>query len=263
VGASLSTAGVVFQALLRNPLAEPYILGVSGGAAVGAILSIILGLSVISLATPLLAISGAALTVFLVFAIGKSKGRTDSTTLLLAGVIVNAFFSAVIMFLLSLSKSSDLHSIAFWLMGDLGAANKMKIALISSFSFFGTGLVYTYARSLNLIVSGEETALQLGIDVERTKTILIIAASAITGFAVAFSGIIGFVGLIIPHVMRMLFGPDHRLLIPAAFFCGASFLVAADTVARTVLPSVELPVGVITALCGAPYFIFLLKRRSL
>lgn len=262
VGAALSVAGVIFQALLRNPLADPYILGISGGSAVGAIIGIIIGIGTVPFAIPGLAFLGAVTTVILVFFIGRSNKELHSTTLLLAGVIVNAFFSAVIMFLLSISTNTELHSITFWLMGDLTLSSWFKIMFVTILLFLGIAVIYTYARSLNLIVTGEETALQLGVNVERTKVVLFMAGSLLTAVAVSFSGIIGFVGLIIPHMMRMIFGPDHRLLLPASFLFGASFLVVADTIARTIIPQTELPVGVITAMCGAPYFIYLLRRRS-
>ncbi len=262
VGASLSAAGVIFQALLRNPLADPFILGVSGGSAVGAIIGIIIGLGSVPFGIPGLAFLGAVITVILVFLIGKNNKELHSNTLLLAGVIVNAFFSAIIMFLISISTNTDLHNITFWLMGDLSLATWVKILFVSILLLFGFAIIYSYARPLNLIVTGEETAMQLGVNVERTKIILFLAGSLVTALAVSFSGIIGFVGLIIPHIMRMLLGPDHRLLLPASFLFGASFLVVADTIARTVIPHSELPVGVITAICGAPYFIYLLRRRS-
>ena len=262
VGASLSAAGVIFQALLRNPLADPFILGVSGGSAVGAIIGIIIGLGSVPFGIPGLAFLGAVITVVLVFLIGKTNKELHSNTLLLAGVIVNAFFSAIIMFLISISRNADLHNITFWLMGDLSLATWIKILFVSVLLLFGFAIIYSYARPLNLIVTGEETAMQLGVNVERTKIILFLAGSLVTALAVSFSGIIGFVGLIIPHIMRMLLGPDHRLLLPASFLFGASFLVMADTIARTVIPHSELPVGVITAICGAPYFIYLLRRRS-
>jgi len=263
VGAALSGAGVIFQALLRNPLADPYILGISGGSAVGAIIGILIGIGAVPFAIPGLAFLGAATTVILVFFIGRSNRELHSTTLLLAGVIVNAFFSAIIMFMLSISTNTELHSITFWLMGDLTLSSWFKILFVAILLFMGFAIIYTYARSLNLIVTGEETALQLGVDVERTKIVLFMAGSLLTAVAVSFSGIIGFVGLIIPHMMRMIFGPDHRLLLPASFLFGASFLVVADTIARTIIPHTELPVGVITAMCGAPYFIYLLRRRSI
>ena len=262
VGASLSAAGVIFQALLRNPLADPFILGISGGSAVGAIIGIIIGLGSVPFGIPGLAFLGAVITVILVFLIGKTNKELHSNTLLLAGVIVNAFFSAIIMFLISISTNTNLHNITFWLMGDLSLATWIKILFVSVLLLFGFAIIYSYARPLNLIVTGEETAMQLGVNVERTKIILFLAGSLVTALAVSFSGIIGFVGLIIPHIMRMLLGPDHRLLLPASFLFGASFLVLADTIARTVIPHSELPVGVITAICGAPYFIYLLRRRS-
>lgn len=262
VGASLSCAGVIFQALLRNPLADPFILGISGGSAVGAIIGIMLGLGSVPFGIPGLAFLGAVLTVILIFVVGKSGRELRSTTLLLAGVIVNAFFSAVIMFLISISSSADLHTITFWMMGNLGLVDWPTIAFEGILLFFGFAVIYSYARPLNLIVIGEETAMQLGVSVERAKIVLLLAASLITGLAVAFSGIIGFVGLVIPHIMRMLLGPDHRLLLPASLLSGASFLMITDTIARTLIPHSELPAGVITALLGAPYFIYLLRRRS-
>ena len=261
VGAALSSAGVVFQALLRNPLAEPYILGISGGAAVGAIIGIV-AIGSLPFCVPLLAFGGAVLTVLLVFLIGGAGRGLNSNTLLLAGVIINAFFSAVIMFLVSLSGSADLHTITFWLMGNLSVVRPGEIVLGGILLAAGFFIVYAHARTLNMIVTGEETALQLGVEVERVKIRLLVASSVITAAAVAFSGIIGFVGLIIPHIMRMIFGSDHRLLLPASFLFGASFLIIADTLARTVMPFTELPVGVITAICGAPYFIYLLRRRT-
>ncbi len=260
VGAALSMAGVVFQALLRNPLADPYILGISGGAAVGAIIGILIGASLLPLGIPGLAFLGAVLTVIIVFGIARTGAQLRSNTLLLAGVIVNAFFSAIIMFLISTSTSSDVHNVMFWLMGDLSLATTGEIVLTGTILLAGFAVLYTYARPMNLIVVSEETALQLGINVEKAKKILFVAASLITGVAVSVSGIIGFVGLVIPHLMRMVLGPDHRMLLPASFLFGASFLVVADTIARTLMAPGELPVGVITAICGAPYFIYLLRK---
>jgi len=263
VGAALSTAGVVFQGILRNPLADPYILGVSGGSAVGAIIGILIGAGAIPFGIPALAFLGAVMTVSLVFAIGHRDGGLDSNILLLAGVIVNAFFSALIMFFIATSSSADLHTITFWLMGDMGMADGGKIVIMVLLLAAGAGVVYCYARPLNLIVAGEETALHLGVDVKRTKIILFFAGSLITAVAVSFAGMIGFVGLVIPHMMRMVLGTDHRLLLPASFLFGASFMVIADMVARVLLAGMELPVGVITALCGAPYFVYLLRTRRM
>jgi iron complex transport system permease protein len=261
VGAALSAAGVVYQGLLCNPLADPYILGISGGSAVGAIIAIITGASLIPLGIPGLAFFGALFTIFLVYGIAGTKKELHSTTLLLAGVIVNAFFSAVIMFLISTTSGRNLHSVMFWLMGDLSLAEWNEITMAGLFLIIGFTVIYSYSRHLNLIVAGEDTAMQLGVNVEHTKKILLLTASLITGVAVSVSGIIGFVGLIIPHIMRMLFGSDHRLLLPSSALFGASFLIVADTIARTIIAPAELPVGVITALCGAPYFIYLLRRK--
>ncbi len=262
VGAALSVAGVVFQGLLRNPLADPYILGISGGSAVGAIIAILTGLNIFLFGIPGMAFMGALITILMVYGIAKTKKEIHSTTLLLAGVIVNAFFSAIIMFLISTTGERDLHSVMFWLMGDLSLSEWKEIILTGLFLMIGLTVIYSYSRHLNLIVTGEETAMQLGVNVERTKKILLVAASLITGVAVSVSGIIGFVGLIIPHMMRMLLGSDHRLLLPASALFGCSFLIVADTVARTIISPAELPVGVITALCGAPYFIYLLRRKA-
>lgn len=262
VGASLSVAGVVFQALLRNPLADPYILGISGGAALGGIVGIIIGSALGSWGIPGLSFLGAVLTIFLVFGIAGKSSEPGSNTLLLAGVIVNAFFSALIMFVISTSGSTSLPSIMSWMMGDLSVAGETRLTASGLILISASGLIYYYSNTLNLIVAGEETAQHLGVPVERVKRLLLVAASLITAAAVSVSGIIGFVGLVIPHMMRIVFGSDHRLLLPASFFFGASFLLIADTVARTALAPAELPVGVITALCGAPYFIYLLRRRG-
>jgi iron complex transport system permease protein len=262
VGASLSASGVVFQALLRNPLADPYVLGISGGSALGAIIGIVIGAGSYYLGVPLLAFGGALVTVFLVFVLaGGSRGMLLDNSLLLSGVIVNSFFSAAILFSLSIVNSMELHSISFWLMGDLSRVSFGEITAAAVFLAVGFALLYGQARKLNLMVQGEETALQLGVNVQNTKYLLLVITSLMTSIAVSFAGIIGFVGIMVPHMMRLAFGSDHRLLLPAAALFGASFLVAADTIARVILAPAELPVGVITALCGAPYFIFLMKRK--
>ena len=262
-GASLALAGAVFQALLRNPLADPYVLGISGGSAVGAIIGIMIGAGLLPGGVAATAFSGAMLAIFLVFGIAGKKKTLPTNTLLLAGVIVNAFFSALIMFLISLSSRSELHNVLFWLMGDLSLASRGEIILTGVFIVAAFAVIYREAKSLNLLVMGEETALQLGVSVERTKKRLFWAASLLTAVAVSSSGIIGFVGLLVPHMMRLLFGSDHRLLLPASALFGASFLAAADSIARTVTAPTELPVGVITALCGAPFFIYLLRKRTI
>jgi len=180
--------------------------------------------------------------------------------MLLAGVIINAFFSALIMLALSLSSHADLQKITFWLMGNLSLADPDEILLTGLVLVAGFSIAYLYARSLNLISLGEETALHLGVAVGQTRIVLLLSGSLLTAVAVAFSGTVGFVGLIIPHMMRMLLGADHRLLLPASLLFGASFLILADTLARTAIPDMELPVGVVTALCGSPYFLYLLRK---
>lgn len=262
VGAALSTAGVVYQALLRNPLADPYILGVSGGASAGAVAGILLGASTVPFGTPLLAFAGALAATFLVFGTARKNASLSSNTLILAGVIVNAFTSALVFFFLSISSSSEVHNVVFWIMGDLGIASEKDIGLVALVLLAAFILIYAHARSLNLLVVGEETALRLGVSVESTKKILLAAASVLTAAAVSFCGTIGFVGLIIPHMMRMLLGADHRLLLPASLLFGGAFLIAADTLSRTLLAPSEMPVGVVTAFCGAPFFIYLLRKRS-
>jgi len=261
VGFTLSLGGVVFQALLRNPLAEPFILGVSSGAAVGAITGIVFGLG-FNLGVPLLSFLGALLTISLVMGISSRHGGLESSTLLLTGVIVNAFFTAVIMFFIATTSDSRLHSILFWLYGDLSQSRYVHLSIGLPPILIVSAIIYFFSRHLNLIVGGEDSALQMGVQVELLKWILFLGVSLMTGMVVSFSGIIGFVGLIVPHLMRMFLGPDHRLLIPASALGGAIFLIAADTLARMILSPSELPVGVITAFLGAPFFIYLLKQRG-
>src|SRR3972149_6445421 len=262
VGAGLSVSGATFQALLRNPLADPYILGVSSGAAVGAILAILLGLGTFSFGLPLASFLGALLTILVVFYFGRQDGKIHPNTLLLAGVITGSFLSALIMFFISVSRREELHTIIFWLMGDFSFSNARAILVIFPYILLGVVLLYLRSRHLNLILSGEETAIQLGVDVEKLKLISYLSASLITAASVSVCGLIGFVGLIIPHSARLIFGPDHRLLIPSAALIGASFLIASDTFARTLLAPTELPVGVITAAFGGPFFIYLLMSRK-
>lgn len=263
VGCALSVAGSLFQALLRNPLADPYVLGVSSGSAVGAVLAMILGLAATSFGLPLASFAGAIGTVMIVFYVGSMGRRVHTNTLLLAGVIINAFFGAVLMFLISISRTEALHSIIFWLMGDFSFADYQRVILAFPYIFAGVLLAYFLARRLNLILAGEDEALQLGVDVERLKKYTYALASLVTAAAVSVCGLIGFVGLMIPHMIRLVLGSDHRLLIPAAALWGATFLVICDTLARSILAPTELPVGVITAAFGAPFFIYLLKTRSM
>lgn len=261
VGAGLSVSGAAFQALLRNPLADPYILGVSSGAAVGAVVAILFGLGGFSFGLPLASFLGALLSILVVFYCGRREGRIHPHTLLLAGVIVGSFLSALIMFFISLSQREELRTIVFWLMGDFSFSNSRAILVVFPYILLGGFLLYLRAVHLNLILSGEESAVQLGVEVERLKFVAYLSASLITAASVSVCGLIGFVGLIIPHSVRLLFGPDHRLLIPASALIGASFLIACDTFARTLLSPVELPVGVVTAAFGGPFFIYLLRTR--
>jgi iron complex transport system permease protein len=260
-GFSLSLGGVVFQALLRNPLADPFILGVSSGGALGAVVAIILGLG-FRFGIPVMAFGGSLLTVYLVMMVGRRKMGMESSTILLTGVIINAFFTAIIMFFISSAVDDRLHSMLFWLYGDLSQSYYSQSAIIAPAAFGAFGLLYTLARHLNIITSGEETALQLGVDVEKTKKVCFLAVSLTIGLVVSFSGLIGFVGLVVPHLARMTLGSDHRLLMPVSALGGAIFLIAADTLARTIISPNELPVGVITAFIGAPFFIYLLKTRG-
>jgi iron complex transport system permease protein len=262
VGAGLSVSGAIFQALLRNPLADPYILGVSSGAAVGAIIAILMGLSTLSFGLPFASFIGAFLTILVVFYFGRQDGKIHPNTLLLAGVITSSFLSALIMFFISISQKEELRTIVFWLMGDFSFSNYRVIGMIFPYILFAFLLLYLHARQFNLILSGEESALQLGVDVERLKLISYLCASLITAASVSVCGLIGFVGLIVPHSVRLVFGPDHRLLIPSSALVGASFLIVSDTLGRTLLAPVELPVGVITATLGGPFFIYLLRTRK-
>ena len=260
-GFSLSLGGLVFQAILRNPLADPFILGVSSGGAFGAVIGIMLGFS-FNLGIPLLSFAGAILTIYLVSVMGQRRMGMESSTILLAGVIINAFFTAIIMFFISTAVDDRLHTMLFWLYGDLSQSAYVQFVIIAPIVVVAFIILYGLSRHLNLITAGEETALQLGVDTKRTKMTCFLVVSLVIGLVVSFSGLIGFVGLIVPHLGRMVLGSDHRLLIPVSALGGAVFLIAADTVARTIISPSELPVGVITAFIGAPFFIYLLKTRG-
>jgi len=261
VGAALSVAGASFQALLRNPLADPYVLGVSSGAALGAILALLVA-PALPLMTPLAAFLGAAATIAAVYFLGRRQGQLDSGMLLLAGIVTASFLSATIMFLMTTLASRDLRGIAFWLMGDLSISLPHGLLWVLMVGFFAAaGAILTTASDLNVLLAGEREAMHLGVDVTRVKLVVYVSASVLTGLAVSVSGAIGYVGLLVPHVMRMLFGSDYRLLIPTSAIGGAIAIVVADTLARTVIAPTELPVGAMTAMAGAPVFIYLLRRR--
>ncbi len=261
VGYTLSLGGVVFQGILKNPLADPFILGVSSGAGLGAVLAIVMGFS-FDLGVPLFAFLGALISISIVIAIGKREVGEESTTLILSGVIVNAFFTAVIMFFITTSSDSRLHSMLFWLYGDLSQSKYWPVGVVLPGLFIASIVIFSYSKHINLITAGEDVAAYMGVNVQRTKSVCILLVSIVIGLVVAFSGLIGFVGLIVPHLGRMLFGSDHRILIPVSALGGASFMIIADTIARTIISPGELPVGVITAFAGSPFFIYLLKTRG-
>ncbi len=261
VGFALALGGVIFQALLRNPLADPFILGVSSGSAFGAILGIVLGFG-FSIGVPVMSFAGALLTIAILLQISARKMGMESSTILLTGVIINAFFTSIIMFFISVSADAKLHSMLYWLYGDLSQTKFEYLLFIGPVLLVATFMLYRLSGQLNLLTAGEETALQLGVEVKKTKRSLLVLVSVLIGTVVAFSGLIGFVGLMVPHLVRMMFGADHRLLIPLASLGGAAFLIAADTLARTVISPSELPVGVISAFLGAPFFIYLLRTKG-
>jgi iron complex transport system permease protein len=263
VGAALSVAGVVFQALLRNPLADPFVLGISGGAALGGVLVLALGTTIGlgAAAVPPAAFAGALVTTIALFGASGLRGRLAATTLLLTGVVFNAFASAAIVFLASLGGMAEGTSIFLWLIGNLGAARAEVLLPLGGIFAIGLACALPLARTLNLIALGDETAEQLGVSIEAVKRILLFATALMVGAAVSVSGLIGFVGLIVPHALRLVLGPDHRLLVPASALAGATFLVVCDAAARSMLPGRELPVGAITALVGGPLFLVLMRRE--
>jgi iron complex transport system permease protein len=266
IGGALAGAGVVFQAILRNPLADPYVLGVSSGAALGAVAGILLNVQYNLAgfnAMTAFAFLGALLTIFFVYWIAQSYGKVLTHSLLLTGVIINYVFASLIMLVTAIVDFTKARDIIFWLMGNLSKIeyNYFTILTAAIYIFAGSAVLLARSRDLNLLSLGEASASQLGVETERLKKIAFLATSLVTAGAVAQAGPIGFVGLIIPHVMRMLFGPDHRLLFPAAFLGGGIFLIVCDTIARVGIGGSEIPVGVVTALCGGPLFIFLLRRQ--
>lgn len=263
VGASLAVAGAAMQGVFRNPMASPYVLGISSGAAFGASLAIVLGVSWLSgaFAIPAMAFIFCFLTLFLVYGISRTKGGyVPVETLLLAGIAVGAFFSALVS-LMKYFADEQLAAIVFWMMGGLWEAKWTHVVVSLPMIILGTATIWMLARDLNTLMVGEEHALHLGLNVNGIRIIILLAASLVTAAAVSVSGIIGFVGLVVPHVVRLLVGPDHRILIPASVLGGAIFMVWTDTLARVIIAPAELPVGIITALLGAPFFIYLIMSR--
>jgi iron complex transport system permease protein len=266
VGAALACAGVTLQAILRNPLADPFILGISSGAALAITIATVCGITMsfwFGSARSCFAFAGAIGTVWLVWFIGHfGAGGSSVTSLLLAGVVINAFFSAIIMFFTSIASSSQVRDIALWLMGNITDKSTEILFLSGTFIIIGIIVLISIAAKLNVLSLGQAEAKALGVDTARTKLIAFAAAAFITAIAVSLTGLIGFVGLIVPHGVRLICGPDHRQLIPICALTGAAFLAIADTIARSAFAGFELPVGVITALIGGPFFLILLAKHS-
>ena len=264
VGAALATAGATYQGLFRNPLADPYLIGVAQGAALGAVIGFLLppawhsvGLGII----PLLAFCGALASTVTVYSLARVGKTLPVTTLILAGVALGALLASIVSYLI-ITSGEKMHGIMFWLMGSFSLSQWSETIIVLPYVLIGVIIILLYARPLNLVQLDEEQAQQLGVNVERLKLILLTAATLITAAAVSFVGIIGFVGIIVPHAVRLIWGADHRFLLPLSVLTGAIFLILADLVARTLMAPTEIPIGVITAICGAPFFLYLLRRRK-
>ena len=264
-GATLSLTGAVFQALLRNPLADPYILGISGGSALGAVIAMGFGLHLMLIGfqiVPIFSICGALLTILFVYNFSRIGNYLPTQTMLLAGISLQAMLSALILFLQTLLDPLQLMQVFTWLMGNIPTPEYRNLLWIFLYVVLAIGVILPQARHLNALTLGELDAQIVGIDVERLKKILFFACSLLTGSIVALTGLIGFVGIIVPHLLRLTIGPDHRRLLPACVIFGSIFMVVADTLARVLLSPTEIPVGVITALIGGPFFLFLLWKNK-
>ncbi len=261
VGAALALGGLVFQALLRNPLAEPYILGISGGSAIGAILGILLGLSRFP-GVGLLAFLGSLSTLAMILLMASGKGMLKKDSLLLSGVMINAFCGAVIMFLVSITQDARLHNIIFWLMGDLSLADLHQVGIMAALLIPCFILLFWLSHTMNLLLMGKEMAQSMGVNIVAATVSLLSITSFIVSVTVSQCGLLGFVGLVIPHLLRMLLGADHRVLVPACILGGGTYMILCDLLARSLPEQGEIPVGVITALFGAPLFIFLLLKSK-
>ncbi len=264
VGASLAVAGATYQGLFRNPLADPYLIGVSQGALLGAAIAMLLPIGWQGFANfetvPMLAFSGALITVAIVYGIAHTGRSLPVTTLILAGVALGSFMTSITSYLMITNE--DLHGIISWMLGRFSLGNWDQVWSVLPFTVIGTMVIWLHSRPLNVMQLDEDQAKQLGINVERVKLLLLICATLITAAAVSFCGTIGFVGLIVPHAVRLVWGPDHRFLLPLSALAGAIFLILADTAARTVMEPTDVPVGVITAFVGAPFFLYLLRRKK-
>ena len=261
VGAVLSLGGLVFQALLRNPLAEPYILGISGGSAVGAIIGILMGLSRFP-GVSITAFAGSMATLALILMLASERSILKKDSLLLSGVMVNAFCTAVIMFLVSMTQDSRLHNIIYWLMGDLASADISQIRIIGLIVLPCVALIFGLSHAMNLLLMGKEMARTMGVNIAVVTLTLLTVTSLMVSVTVSACGLLGFVGLVIPHLLRLILGPDHRVLAPACIFGGGAYMVLCDVLARVLPQQGEMPAGVITAMIGAPLFVILLKRSG-
>jgi iron complex transport system permease protein len=261
VGAALSLGGLVFQALLRNPLAEPYILGISGGSAIGAIAGILMGFSRFP-GVSLTAFTGSIATLLLILAMSSGQTILKKDALLLSGVMVNAFCAAVIMFLISMTQDSRLHNIIFWLMGDLSLGDMRQVGILATILLSCFFLVFWLSNPMNLLLMGKEMAQTMGVHIKLVTVTLLVATSLMVSATVSYCGLVGFVGLVMPHLLRLVFGPDHRVLVPACVLGGGTYMVFCDLLARILPKQGEIPAGVITAMIGAPLFIYLLKRSN-
>lgn len=259
-GSGLAVSGIALQAILRNPLAEPYLLGTSSGAGLGAVIAIILGISGIYL--PFAAFLGAILSIILVYNLARRGNKIPTQSLILSGVIVSMALSAIIVFLISVSSKEVLHGVIWWLWGSLEVFDFKLLLIVSSIVVLSIVLIFVLSQDLNAISIGEEEAIHLGINIEATKKWLFFITSLITACLICICGTIGFVGLIIPHMTRLIVGPNHKLLIPASCLLASAFLVICDVISRTMFRPLEIPIGVITAIIGAPIFIILLKRSQ-
>lgn len=259
VGMGLSVVGAFFQGLLRNPMADPYVLGISSGAAFGATIAIIMGLGIFGLSS--MAFITALLTIFFVYTVSRTGSRLSMTTMLLAGIAISAFMSAIIS-LLMLLNHDQFSRIVFWTMGGFGLVSWPQVIYSSPLILIGSFVMYAFSRDVNAILTGEESAEHLGVNAELVKKIILILGSLVTASCVSVGGIIGFVGLIVPHISRLIVGPDNRVLVPFSALFGASFLTFADLLARVILKPVEMPIGIITATFGGPFFLYLLVRSK-
>jgi iron complex transport system permease protein len=261
VGATLSLGGLVFQALLRNLLAEPYILGISGGSAIGAIIGILLGLSRFP-GVSLTAFLGSMATLALILVMTSGQSVMKKESLLLSGVMVNAFCSSVIMFLISVTRDAKLHNIIFWLMGDFSTADIHQVGLLAGMLLPCFVIIFWHSHAMNLLLMGKEMAQSTGINIKIVTITLLVTSSFMVSATVSQCGLIGFVGLVMPHLLRLILGPDHRILVPACILGGGAYLVVCDLLARTLPQQGEMPAGVVTAIIGAPLFIILLKKTG-